>query len=59
LSYTHQFEHMLSKYTSKKYPKYEGVKGRLGFLGIENNAYTSNFETGYWLLGHQNTCPFY
>lgn len=57
-SYTHMGEHLLAKFTSKKFPKFEGVKGQLGFLGIENNAYTGNFDTGYWLLGHKKHAPF-
>lgn len=58
LSYTHAGEHLLAKYTSKKYPRFEGVKGRLGFLGIENNAFTSKFHTGYWFLGNKKHLSF-
>jgi zinc protease len=53
LSFTHMGEHLFAKYTSKKFPRYESVKGRLGFLGIENNAYTTKFTTGYWMLGQK------
>jgi predicted Zn-dependent peptidase len=58
LGFTHIGEHLLAKYTSKKFPRYEGVKGQLGFLGVENNAYTSIYDTGYWLLGNKKHLPF-
>jgi len=58
LSFTHAGEHLFAKYTSKKYPRVESVKGRLGFLGIENHAFTSKFSTGYWFLGNEKHLPF-
>lgn len=58
LSFTHAGEHLFAKYTSKKYPRFEGVKGRLGFLGIENNAFTTKFNTGYWFLGNKKHLQF-
>jgi len=59
LSYTHIFEHLLARFTSKKYPNFNAVKKRLGYLGVESNAYTANFTTGYWLLGNKNHLNFY
>ena len=58
LSFTHAGEHLFAKYTSKKYPRFESVKGRLGFLGIENNAFTTKFNTGYWFLGNKKHLQF-
>ncbi|NDJ14835.1 MAG: hypothetical protein EBY17_27190, partial [Acidobacteriia bacterium] len=57
-SYTHMGEHLLAKYTSKPFPTFEGVKGRLGLLGVENNAYTDTYDTGYWLVGPSDHLPF-
>jgi len=35
LSYTHAGEHLLAKFTSRKYPKYDLVKKRWGIWGLK------------------------
>ena len=57
-SYTHMSEHMFAKLTSHKYPRYEDVKGEMGFLGIQSNAYTKLYETGYWFIGQEKNLTF-
>jgi len=53
LAYTHFGEHLLAKFTSKRFPNADAITKRLGALGIEHNAFTRIFDTGYWLLGHR------
>lgn len=54
LGFTHTGEHLLAQYTSKKFPTHHGVRSKLGFFGVENNAFTSTFDTGYWMIGKQS-----
>jgi predicted Zn-dependent peptidase len=51
LSYTHMFEHLLARFTSKKYPNFHKLKKKLSFYGIQHNAFTDSFTTGYWFMG--------
>ena len=53
LAYTHFGEHLLAQLTSKRFPNADAITQRLGALGIEHNAFTRIFDTGYWLLGHR------
>jgi predicted Zn-dependent peptidase len=57
-SYTHMSEHLFAKLTSHKYPRYEDVKGEMGFLGIQSNAFTKLYETGYWFIGEEKNLNF-
>ena len=55
-SYTHMGEHLFAQFTSDAFP--QAVGDTLGYLGIENNAYTAKFYTGYWLMGHKRHVHF-
>lgn len=57
-SYTHIGEHLLSQFTSDKYPSADHMKKHLGILGIDSNAYTRPYTTGYWLLGSKKHASF-
>ncbi len=59
LSYTHAFEHLLAQFTSEKYPNYDKVKKELGYLGVNSNAYTDIYTTGYWILGNNKHLELY
>jgi predicted Zn-dependent peptidase len=50
-SFAHMGEHMCSKYTSKKFPEFD--EKLFGYLGIDSDAFSDRFNTGYWLLGHK------
>jgi predicted Zn-dependent peptidase len=54
IGYAHAVEHMLSFYTSVKYPSARNNEDDLSRLGIDGNAFTSTHTTGYWLTGLNN-----
>lgn len=51
VGYAHAVEHLLSFYTSGKYPSANDNEDLLSKYGITSNAWTSSHTTGYWLLG--------
>jgi predicted Zn-dependent peptidase len=58
IGYAHAVEHMLSFYTSQKYPSTKTNEDTLSRLGIKSNAYTTNHYTGYWLTALEKNFIF-
>jgi len=49
----HFLEHLNGQFTSKKYPHAQEMAKLLEQLGVQNNAYVSDYLTGYYLYGQQ------
>lgn len=54
LDFTHIGEHLFALWTSTKNPDHNAIIKLLGTKGVEQNAYTSNFDTGYHFQGRVN-----
>ncbi len=50
LSYTHMGEHLMCLLTSKHNKDETAIMEKIGFEGITNNAYTGEYEVGYWYI---------
>lgn len=55
---SHFCEHMLAKFTSVKYPNATSLATELAKYGIQTNAWTSEYETGYHMEGYKKHFNF-
>lgn len=56
---THYMEHLMGRFTSKKYKNYDFISKELSKRGADINAYVSEYETKFYISGFYKDLPFF
>ena len=56
---THYMEHLIARFTSKKYKNYAYIAKKLHKMGANSNAYVSNYKTNFWIEGLYSDIEFF
>jgi len=56
---THYMEHLMSRFTSKKYNDYKQIYQELNKRGAISNAYVTNYDTCFFITGFYKDAEYY